>query len=258
MRWQELPLSSERDKTLSVALKVPKRTMASIILKSKTFGTTKTLPRGGHPAKGKTGDEERDGHSGWSPEIPCGNGRNFQKTIINAAHQSGLDGRVVTQKPLLCEWQMKAHLDCAKKHIRLRETRFSGLKKPRYICLASVLSIMSRGKQATLITCTIPSHGEAWWWQFRDILTEIQFNSIRSYLYNAKFTTKVVSGHFQYRAGIDQTLWNEMKAWARALRTSDLAKGSPFNSAMTLNTQPRQCRNGLGITVWMSLSGHRI
>jgi transposase len=33
------------------ALKVPKNTVASIILKWKKFGTTKTLPRAGHPAK---------------------------------------------------------------------------------------------------------------------------------------------------------------------------------------------------------------
>uniref|UniRef100_A0A8C0Y1T2 Sleeping Beauty transposase HTH domain-containing protein n=1 Tax=Cyprinus carpio carpio TaxID=630221 RepID=A0A8C0Y1T2_CYPCA len=33
------------------ALKVPKSTVASIILKWKTFGTTRTLPRAGCPAK---------------------------------------------------------------------------------------------------------------------------------------------------------------------------------------------------------------
>ena len=32
-------------------LKVPKKTVASVILKWKKFGTTKTLPRAGHPAK---------------------------------------------------------------------------------------------------------------------------------------------------------------------------------------------------------------
>ena len=36
---------------MSAALKLPKNTLASIILKWKTFGTTKTLPRAGHPAK---------------------------------------------------------------------------------------------------------------------------------------------------------------------------------------------------------------
>ena len=53
---------------ISAALKVPKNTMASIILKWKTFGT---LPRAGCPAKlsnrgekglGQGGDQEPDGH----------------------------------------------------------------------------------------------------------------------------------------------------------------------------------------------------
>ncbi len=35
----------------SAALKVPKSTVASIILKWKTFGMTRTLPRAGRPAK---------------------------------------------------------------------------------------------------------------------------------------------------------------------------------------------------------------
>ena len=36
---------------MSAALKVPKNTVVSIILKWKKFGTTKTLPRAGRPAK---------------------------------------------------------------------------------------------------------------------------------------------------------------------------------------------------------------
>uniref|UniRef100_A0AAZ3P6X5 Sleeping Beauty transposase HTH domain-containing protein n=1 Tax=Oncorhynchus tshawytscha TaxID=74940 RepID=A0AAZ3P6X5_ONCTS len=36
---------------MSAALKVPKNTVASIILTSKKFGNTKTLPRAGHLAK---------------------------------------------------------------------------------------------------------------------------------------------------------------------------------------------------------------
>ena len=38
-------------KKKSAALKVPKNTVASILLKWKKFGTTKTLPRAGHLAK---------------------------------------------------------------------------------------------------------------------------------------------------------------------------------------------------------------
>ncbi len=62
MRSKELPeelrdriVASHRSgqgyKKNSAALKVPKRTVASIILKWKTFGTTRTLPRAGRPAK---------------------------------------------------------------------------------------------------------------------------------------------------------------------------------------------------------------
>ena len=43
--------SGEGYQKMSSALKVPKNTVASIILKWKKFGTTKTLPRAGHPAK---------------------------------------------------------------------------------------------------------------------------------------------------------------------------------------------------------------
>ena len=45
------PRSGEGYQNISAALKVPKNTMASINLKWKKFGTTKTLPRAGCPAK---------------------------------------------------------------------------------------------------------------------------------------------------------------------------------------------------------------
>ncbi len=62
MRSKELPeelrdrivarhRSGQGYKKNSAALKVPKSTVASIILKLKTFGTTRTLPRAGRPAK---------------------------------------------------------------------------------------------------------------------------------------------------------------------------------------------------------------
>jgi transposase len=43
--------SGEGYQNISAALKVPKNTVASIILKWKKFGTTKTLPRAGRPSK---------------------------------------------------------------------------------------------------------------------------------------------------------------------------------------------------------------
>jgi hypothetical protein len=44
-------------------MKVPKNTVASVILKWKKFGTTKTLPK-----------QEPDGHSERAPEFLCGDG----------------------------------------------------------------------------------------------------------------------------------------------------------------------------------------
>ena len=43
--------SGDGYQNIYAALKVPKNTVASIILKWKKFGTTKTLPRAGRPAK---------------------------------------------------------------------------------------------------------------------------------------------------------------------------------------------------------------
>ena len=43
--------SGEGYQKMSAALKFPKNTVASIILKSKMFGTTKTLPIAGHLTK---------------------------------------------------------------------------------------------------------------------------------------------------------------------------------------------------------------
>ena len=82
--------SGERYQNMSTALKVPKNTMVSIILKWKKFGTTKTHPRARCTAK----------LSNWwrralvrevtknpmvtdrALEFLCGDGRTFQKDII--------------------------------------------------------------------------------------------------------------------------------------------------------------------------------
>ncbi len=84
MRSKELPeelrdrivarhRSGQGYKKNSAALKVPKSTVASIILKWKMFGTTRTLPRAGRPAKlsyrgekslGERGKEEPKDHCG--------------------------------------------------------------------------------------------------------------------------------------------------------------------------------------------------
>uniref|UniRef100_A0AAZ3P1W2 Sleeping Beauty transposase HTH domain-containing protein n=1 Tax=Oncorhynchus tshawytscha TaxID=74940 RepID=A0AAZ3P1W2_ONCTS len=49
---------------ISAALKVPKNTVASIILKWKKFGTTKTLPRAGRPGQTEQSGEKGLGQGG--------------------------------------------------------------------------------------------------------------------------------------------------------------------------------------------------
>uniref|UniRef100_A0AAZ3PEF8 Sleeping Beauty transposase HTH domain-containing protein n=1 Tax=Oncorhynchus tshawytscha TaxID=74940 RepID=A0AAZ3PEF8_ONCTS len=80
--------SGERYQNISAALKVPKNTVASFIIKWKKIGTTKTLPRVGH--FGGEGLGEGSGEKVWevnkNPKVTlkelqflCGDGRNFQK-----------------------------------------------------------------------------------------------------------------------------------------------------------------------------------
>ena len=60
-------------------------------------------------------------------------GEPSRRTTISAAlHQSGLYGRVVRRKPLLNKRHLTARLEFAKRHLRPRETTFSGLMKPRF------------------------------------------------------------------------------------------------------------------------------
>uniref|UniRef100_A0A8K9UD48 Sleeping Beauty transposase HTH domain-containing protein n=1 Tax=Oncorhynchus mykiss TaxID=8022 RepID=A0A8K9UD48_ONCMY len=75
--------SGEGYQKMSAALKVPKNTVACIILKWKKFGTTKTLPRG-RPAK--LSNRERRAFVREVTKNPmvaleffCGDGRTFQK-----------------------------------------------------------------------------------------------------------------------------------------------------------------------------------
>ena len=121
--------SGEGYQQVSTALKAPKNTVASIILKWKKFGTSKTLFRACPPGQteqsgqglGQGGDQEPDGHSDRALEFPCGDGRTFQKV------KSCLYGRVARWKPLLSKRQMTSRLEFA---------RFSGLMKPRLNSLA--------------------------------------------------------------------------------------------------------------------------
>ena len=143
MRSKELPeelrdrivarhRSGQGYKKISAALKVPKSTVASIILKWKKFGTTRTLPRTGRPAKlSIRGRRALVREVKRNPKITLAElqrcsgkmGQSSRKTTITAAlHQSGIYGRVARRKPLLSAKHMKARLEFARKHLKDSQT----------------------------------------------------------------------------------------------------------------------------------------
>ncbi len=134
---------------MSAALKVPKSTVASIILKWKTFGTTRTLPRAGRLAKlsyrGRRAlvREVKKNQKITVAELQrCIRemGESCRKSTISAAlHQSGLYGRVARRKPLLSARHIKASMEDSKmvtnKIIWFDETKIElfGLNSKRYV-----------------------------------------------------------------------------------------------------------------------------
>ncbi len=160
MRSKELPeelrdrivarhRSGQGYKNISAALKIPKSTVASIILKWKTFGTTRTLPRAGRPAKlSYRGKRTLVREVKKNPKITVAElqrcfremGESCRKSTITAAlHQSGLYGRVARRKPLLSARHMKAHMEDSKmvtnKILWSDETKIElfGLNSKRYV-----------------------------------------------------------------------------------------------------------------------------
>ncbi len=134
MRSKELPeelrdrivarhRSGQGYKKNSAPLKVPKSTVASIILKWKTFGTTRTLPRAGRPAKLSYRGRRALVREVKNPKITVAElqrciremGESCRKSTSTAAlHQSGLYGRVARRKPLLSARHMKARMEDSK------------------------------------------------------------------------------------------------------------------------------------------------
>ncbi len=141
--------SGQGYKKMSAALKVPKSTVASIILKWKMFGTTRTLPRAGRPAKlsyrGRRAlvREVKKNQKITVAELQrCIRemGESCRKSTITAAlHQSGLYGRVARRKPLLSARHMKARMEDSKmvtnKILWSDETKIElfGINSKRYV-----------------------------------------------------------------------------------------------------------------------------
>ncbi|XP_071322861.1 centrin-3-like [Trachinotus anak] len=102
--------SGQGYKTISKALSVPRSTVASIIVKWKKFGTTKTLPRVGRPAK--LSNRARRALVREVTKNPTVTLTELQKftaemgdpagktTILAALHKSGFYCKVARQKPL--------------------------------------------------------------------------------------------------------------------------------------------------------------
>ena len=130
--------SGEGYQNISAALKAPKNTVASIIVKFNKFRTTKTLPRAGHPTKlsnrGRLAlvREVTKNLMVTPTELSSSSvemGEPSRRTTISAAlHQSGLYDRVARRKPL-SKRHMTAHLEFAKRHLKT-------LMKPRLNSLA--------------------------------------------------------------------------------------------------------------------------
>ena len=133
--------SGEGYQKMSAALKVPKNTVPSIILKWKNFRTTKTVPRAGRTAKLiKQGRKAlvrevtknlmvrevtkhlmvtlTELHS-YSVEM---REPSSSTTISAALHQPGLYGRMARHKPLLSKRHMTTCLEFAKRHLKDSKT----------------------------------------------------------------------------------------------------------------------------------------
>ncbi|KAG2465827.1 TC1A transposase, partial [Polypterus senegalus] len=115
--------SGEGYRKISVALKVPMSTVASIICKWKKFETTRTLPRAGRPPKlsekglSQGGDQEPNGHSVRAPEVLCGERRpSLQQSTNQACMVEWPDGSLLTKR------HMAAHLEFAKRHLKDSQT----------------------------------------------------------------------------------------------------------------------------------------
>jgi hypothetical protein len=120
--------SGEGYQNISAALKVPKDTVASIILKWKKFGTTKTLHRTGRLAELSSRwrralvKEVTKNLMVTLTELQSSSvemGGPSRRTPISAAlDKSGLYDRVARGKPLLSKRHMTAHLEFAKRHLK--------------------------------------------------------------------------------------------------------------------------------------------
>ena len=186
------------------------------------FGMTRTLPSAGCPAKLSNRGRRNLMVTLAELQRSCGDmGETYRRTTITGTlHQSGLYGSGQTEDSP--QWNMKVRLEFATS--TEWETRFSDLMKQLLNCLASILSVMSGGNHAPLITYPVPS--QRW--------NMVVAASCCGGVFQQQGLVKVEGK--QKRANTEISL---MKTRSRELRTSESAEGSPSNRTMTLSTQPR-------------------
>ncbi len=110
----------------SAALKVPKGTVASIILKWKTFGTTRTLPRAGRPAKlSYRGRRALVREVKKNPKITVAELQRCIREMGESCRKSTISSVQDTWKPA---WSL---LKNTWRTPRWWQIRFSGLMRPR-------------------------------------------------------------------------------------------------------------------------------
>jgi hypothetical protein len=218
---------------MSAALKVPKNTEASIVLKWKKFGTTNTLPKAGRLAKlNNRGRRALVRELTKNPMVTLKELQNSsvemgepsrRTTIYAALHQSGLYGRVAGRKPLLSK----------------RHDSPLGVfpKAPKDSPTMRKKILWSECQASRLEETWHHPYGEAWWWQHHAVgcfsaAGTGRLVRIRGNMIGAKYRDRFL-----------------MKTCSRALRTSDWGEGSPSNRTTTQSIQPRQHRSGFGTSL---------
>ncbi len=228
--WQGTDLAKVTKK-FPAALKVPKSTVASIILKWKTFGTTRTLPRAGRPAKlSYRGRRALVREVKKNPKITVAElqrciremGESCRKSTITAAlHQSGLLWQSgPTEASPQCKTHWKPAWSLLKNTWRILwsdETKIElfGLNSKRYVWR----------KQALLITCPIQS--QQW--------SMVVAASCCGGVFQLQGQDDWLQSRERWMRPSTGISWT--KTFSRVLRTSDWAEGLPSNKTMTLSTQ---------------------
>ncbi len=170
-------------------------------------------------------------------------GETYRRTNITATLPwSGLDGKVTKLKLLLSkdtwnlDWNLQKYTQIT---IRLWKKRFSGLMNLNSL-------FMSEGNQGPLITCIIPSQ------RWSMVVAASCSGGVYQWQGLGKWSEKTESW-MQLNTEISL-----MKAWFRAVRTSDWLKVH-LPTWQSPCTQPRQCRerqrdDSINVLEWPSQS----